>query len=227
MMAALRPSLALPPLLLLALAATTPLASEPHTAAFVCNIAASDSVAVDLHWLSNGGQRKLKHTFSSSGERWKTRTLPGHQFAAYLRRPAATPEGSAAVPTGDRLLAKFTVGTESGHVHYIDELLVTEDEPPVAGTGAAAPAAAAPRWERQPEAAALTPAEASAVAAAAAEAELTRALPDRPSHIQPTADLPIPQIPQDGHGLRYIPGDEAKWRPDTERALLVAKQPGL
>jgi hypothetical protein len=119
------------------------------------------------------------------------------------------------------------VGAESGQVHYIDELLIAaEDEPRAAGPGAAAGSGAA-RRQRRAEAAALTPAEASAVAAAAAEAELARALSARPPHIQPTADLPIPEIPTDGSGLRYIPGDEAKWRPDTERALLVAKQPGL
>jgi hypothetical protein len=158
-----------------------------HTAAFVCNVPVNDSVAVDVHWVS-GGRRKLKHTFTAPGERWKTRTAPGHQFVAFLRTTTAAAavdqdQDPAAVPA-EQLLARYTVGTTTGEVYYIDQPAATPSpspsQPPPASPGAAAVA--------------LTPAEAAAVAAAATEAETARAAPPRPGEVRPTADLPIPPI---------------------------------
>eukprot|EP01046_Picozoa_sp_COSAG06_P030505 COSAG06_NODE_2900_length_6114_cov_1.782024_8_plen_133_part_01 len=99
-----------------------------HTAAFVCNVPVNDSVTVDVHWVS-GGRRKLKHTFTAPGERWKTRTAPGHQFVAFLRTTTAAAavdqdQDPAAVPA-EQLLARYTVGTTTGEVYYIHQPAVT------------------------------------------------------------------------------------------------------
>jgi hypothetical protein len=157
-----------------------------HTAAFVCNVPVNDSVAVDVHWVS-GGRRKLKHTFTAPGERWKTRTAPGHQFVAFLRTTTAVAvdqdQDPAAVPA-EQLLARYTVGTNTGEVYYIDQPAATPSPSPSRPPPASPDAAAV----------ALTPAEAAAVTAAATEAETARAAPPRPGEVRPTADLPIPPI---------------------------------
>ena len=197
--------------------------SVSHTVTFVCEVDTNDSAYVDLHWVS-GGRRKLKHTFTAAGERWTTRTVPGHQFAAFLRTTAPVVAAHIAGPEmlapTEQLLAQYTVGPDSGHVHRVRVPAVGDS---VAGLRPAPPRGAAPLVD-------LTPAEDTAIAAAAAEAQLVRAAPARPKHILATGSLPIPQIGPRRHDddtQRYVPGDESKWRPDAERATLVAKQPQL
>lgn len=189
-------------------------ARPAHTATFVCDIAGlNSSVLVDMHWIS-GGRRKLKHTFTSQRERWTTRTAPGHQFAAFIRSTAAIDEGQT---SREQLLARYTIGSESGDIHVLEGPAAT-----VAATNSLPAASPSASMD-------LTPAETTAVAAAAAEAQRAAAAPLRPAHLLPTADFPIARIQSQrgGVGPRYVPGDELKWRPDNERAMLVAKQPRL
>ena len=178
-------------------------------ATFECDVPLAPPQRVELHWLASG-QRKLKHTFTRQGERFTSRTAPGHVFGATLEDTAG---GAAGVSLG-----RYTIGAESGAVHYI------RAPPGGAGSGDEAPR---PRAERP-----LNAAEKEALAVAAAEAAAVRRAPRRPASVLPTADDPIPPIlpaARDGNGQepRYGVGDEGNWRPDGERAKLVTKQPGL
>ena len=188
---------------------TTPQQQARPRATFECDVPLAPPQRVELHWLA-GEHRKLKHTFTRQGERFTSRTAPGHVFSATLED---TEGGAAGLGLG-----RYTVGAESGAVHYI--------RAPPDGAGAVSEAPRS-RAERP-----LNAAEKEALAVAAAEAAAVRRAPRRPASVLPTADDPIPPIlpaARDGNGQepRYGVGDEGNWRPDGERAKLVTKQPGL